>query len=101
MSTQEQCANAFRIWTAQIRKMLTEAGETNAAARVDNYSFETFHAGWHASRSAALNEAIGIVETYQVSVGNSAAGEIACEMTMANLREIRDAMRGLAKGENE
>jgi len=55
---------------------------------------------WQASRAAALEEAITILETYQVSVGNSAAGEIACEMTMANLREIRDEIRALAKGEN-
>ena len=45
-------------------------------------------AAWQASRVAALEEATRIVETYQVSVGNSAAGEIACEMTMDSLREI-------------
>jgi len=58
-------------------------------------------AAWQASRAAALEEAITILETYQVSVGNSAAGEIACEMTMASLREIRDEIRALAKSEGE
>ena len=56
---------------------------------------------WQASRAAALAKAIAILETYQVSVGNSAVGEIACEMTMASLREIRDEIRALAKSEGE
>ena len=55
----------------------------------------------HAIRCATLEEAITILETYQVNVGNSAAGEIACEMTMASLREIRDEIRALAKSEGE
>ncbi|SDH11604.1 hypothetical protein SAMN05216466_107155 [Paraburkholderia phenazinium] len=50
---------------------------------------------WRAAEASAIERCLKIVETYEVSVGNSAAGEIACEMTMANLREIRDEMRGL------
>lgn len=45
-----------------------------------------------AVRKAALQEAIKVVETYRVSVGNSASGEIAAEWTMENLREIRDEL---------
>jgi hypothetical protein len=41
-------------------------------------------------------EVLRIIETYRVSVGNSAAGAIACEMTMANLKDIRDAVQALA-----
>lgn len=36
-----------------------------------------------------------IVETYKVSVGNSAAGEMACRWTMDALLEIRDDMNEL------
>ena len=39
------------------------------------------------------NRCIGIVESYQVPVGNSAAGEMACNWTMDALRSIRDDMR--------
>lgn len=46
-------------------------------------------------RDAALEEAINVVETYRVSVGNSRAGELAAEWTMENLREVRDELRAL------
>lgn len=48
---------------------------------------------WHAAVIAAERErCIQIVETYQVPVGNSAAGEMAAEWTMDALREVRDAI---------
>ena len=34
-----------------------------------------------------------IVETYRIPVGNSAAGEMACEWTHDALKEIRDSIR--------
>jgi uncharacterized protein YukE len=37
---------------------------------------------------------INIIENYQIPVGNSAAGEIACEMTYSALKDIRDQIRG-------
>ena len=40
-----------------------------------------------------IEQAIKVVETYRVSVGNSAAGEMAAEWTMENLREVRDELR--------
>lgn len=49
----------------------------------------------HALNEAATAEreaCIAIVEKYKVPVGNSAAGEMACEWTMDALREIRDEM---------
>lgn len=52
-------------------------------------------AAWQAAKDAAIEQCAKIIETYEVSVGNSSAGEIACEMTIANLREIRDAIRAL------
>jgi hypothetical protein len=44
----------------------------------------------------AFESAIHVVETYRVSVGNSAAGERAAEWTMENLKEIRDELRKMA-----
>lgn len=36
---------------------------------------------------------LDIVETYQVSVGNSPAGELACQWTMDALKDIADQIR--------
>lgn len=47
---------------------------------------------------AALAEAIKVMRNYKVSVGNSAAGEIACEMTLDNLREIVAELESEVKG---
>ena len=33
------------------------------------------------------------IETYRIPVGNSASGEIACEMTYISLRDIRDDIK--------
>lgn len=46
---------------------------------------------------AAIKQAITIVESCKVSVGNSAAGEIAAELTMGNLCEVRDELWELLK----
>ena len=37
-----------------------------------------------------VKECIDKIETYRIPVGNSAAGEMACEMTYSGLMEIRD-----------
>lgn len=47
------------------------------------------------SWKAAIEQAISVVESYRVSVGNSPSGELAAEWTMKNLREVRDELRGL------
>jgi hypothetical protein len=41
----------------------------------------------------AVQDCIDKIETYHIPVGNSAAGEIACEMTYFALRDIRDDIR--------
>jgi hypothetical protein len=46
-------------------------------------------------RNAALDEAIKIIEEYRFPVGNSAAGELACEWTRDALEEIRDELRAM------
>lgn len=50
---------------------------------------------WLAEESAKEEReaCIDIVETYRIPVGNSAAGEMACEWTYDALKEIRDDMR--------
>ena len=40
-----------------------------------------------------IEECINKIETYQISVGNSAAGEMACEWTYDALKEIRDDIK--------
>lgn len=39
---------------------------------------------------------IQIIEAYRVPVGNSAAGEMACDWTLQALHDIRAAIRGAA-----
>lgn len=46
-------------------------------------------------RVRALEEAIKIVEEFPIPVGNSAAGELACEWTRDALKEIRDMLRAM------
>jgi hypothetical protein len=40
-----------------------------------------------------IQSCIDKIETYHIPVGNSAAGEIACEMTYISLRDIRDDIK--------
>lgn len=41
-------------------------------------------------RNAALKEAIKVIEEYRIPVGNSPAGELACDWTRNALADIRD-----------
>ena len=40
-----------------------------------------------------VRECVDKIETYRIPVGNSAAGEMACEWTYAALKEIRDDIK--------
>ena len=40
-----------------------------------------------------IHRCIDEIETYRIPVGNSAAGEMACEWTYAALKEIRDNIK--------
>ena len=40
-----------------------------------------------------VRECIDKIETHEIPVGNSAAGEMACEWTYAALKEIRDEIK--------
>ena len=51
--------------------------------------------GWSEEKFAELivRECIDKIETHRIPVGNSAAGEMACEMTYSALKEIRDEIK--------
>uniref|UniRef100_UPI00210E7B30 hypothetical protein n=1 Tax=Staphylococcus aureus TaxID=1280 RepID=UPI00210E7B30 len=56
-----------------------------------NHWFDAYNERFAALvRNAALDEAIKIIEEYRIPVGNSDAGELACEWTRDELEEIRD-----------
>ena len=40
-----------------------------------------------------VRECIDKIETHRIPVGNSAAGEMACEWTYAALKEVRDEIK--------
>lgn len=46
-------------------------------------------------RAQTLEEAVTIIEEHRIPVGNSAAGEMACEWTYDALHRIRDDIRAL------
>lgn len=50
-----------------------------------------------AAVAAERERCIDIIESYRIPVGNSAAGELACEWTYDALKTIRDAIRAGAK----
>lgn len=54
------------------------------------YTDKSLELCWQAGADNELKRVIGIIENYQVPVGNSPAGEMACEWTMSALKDIRD-----------
>lgn len=54
-----------------------------------------------AAVAAERERCIDIIESYRIPVGNSAAGELACEWTYDALETIRDAIRAGAKGPSD
>ncbi|MFA7168963.1 MAG: hypothetical protein WC096_08680 [Sphaerochaetaceae bacterium] len=76
------------------------------AAYEEKYGTKWFDSPPHCSQmwldawDKAMEAAIHVVETYRVSVGNSAAGELAAEWTMDNLREVRDELRKMISSES-
>ena len=64
-------------------------------------AFQAGHAAAKAETAAAvaqeMERCIDIIESYRIPVGNSAAGEMACEWTYGALKTIRDAIRAGAK----
>ena len=65
------------------------------------FFYQAGHAAAKAETAAAVakerERCIGIIESHHIPVGNSAAGEMACEWTYDALKTIRDAIRAGAK----
>ena len=59
--------------------------------------YDIGHAAAKSETAAAVEKemerCIGIIESHRIPVGNSAAGEMACEWTYDALKTIRDAIR--------
>ena len=58
-------------------------------AYIDSKLAEAYEAG--------KKDAIHVIQTYQIPVGHSAAGEMAAEWTLDALREIREEIKALPK----
>ena len=65
------------------------------------HAYQAGHAAAKAETAAAVAQererCIGIIESHHIPVGNSAAGEMACEWTYDALKTILDAIRAGAK----
>ena len=98
---------------AQFERRMNLRGWSAANIRRDglDYSSTQITEAWHAfqagyaaakAETAAavakeMERCIGIIESHHIPVGNSAAGEMACEWTYDALKTIRAAIRAGAK----
>ena len=74
------------------------------AHRICAWAWEGYQAGHAAAKAETaaavakeMERCIGIIESHHIPVGNSAAGEMACEWTYDALKTIRAAIRAGAK----
>ena len=95
---------------AQFKELLSDSrracfyeGDSQYAYPHD-FSWFFYQAGYAAAKAeiaAAVAQererCIGIIESHHIPVGNSAAGEMACEWTYDALKTIRDAIRAGVK----
>ena len=102
---------------AQFERRMNLRGWSEANIRRDglDYSSTQITEAWHAfqagyaaakAETAAavakeMERCIGIIESHPIPVGNSAAGEMACEWTYGALKTIRAAIRAGAKEHGE
>ena len=76
---------------ARIKKIAQQVGMELEEAEdtiwwLDNSDLEKF-------AELIVKECVDKIETYQIPVGNSRSGELACEWTYNALQEIRDDIR--------
>ena len=69
----------------RIKQLAVQAGWDNHHSKFDT-RIEKF-------AELIVRECIDKIETHHIPVGNSAAGEMACEMTYSALNEIRDEIK--------
>jgi hypothetical protein len=72
----------------RIKELWAKAAESNGG---DSWEEQTAFMSKFAE--LIVRECIDKIETHQIPVGNSAAGEMACEWTYAALKEIRDEIK--------
>ena len=97
---------------ARFEKLLSDSGRACLYEGDGQYAyphdfawlcFQAGHAAAKAETAAAVaaerERCIDIIESYRIPVGNSAAGEMACEWTYDALKTIRDAIRAGAKND--
>ena len=72
----------------RIGQLAEQAGLLGPTSRVGNS-----HQATEKFAELIVKECINKIETHQIPVGNSAAGEMACEWTYAALKEIRDEIK--------
>ena len=91
----------YRAGHAAAKAEIATAGAPMAMAMVQCHG-SAEHPLYTADQLAAAvaeerGRCLDIIETYRIPVGNSAAGEMACEWTYDALQTIRDAIRAEPK----
>jgi hypothetical protein len=78
--------------TEQISKLALQCGAWHQVYGNRNFMIDE-HFDINKFAQLIVRECINKIETHQIPVGNSAAGEMACEWTYDALKEIRDEIQ--------
>ena len=70
----------------RIKKLASGCYVRSSGIEFKNFEYERF-------AELIVKECVEKIETHRIPVGNSAAGEMACEWTYAALKEIRDEIK--------
>lgn len=91
------------IEVAKVGGMKASFGKTtdgkyapNVNALGSSIPVEWLEAAFTEVERRTIEKCVAVIQSYQIPYGNSAAGEIAAEMTLSMLREVRDEIRALA-----
>ena len=57
-------------------------------------AMESAFTHFQAGHAHAIKFATGVIESHRVPIGNSPAGEMACDWTLDALKEVRDKING-------
>ena len=80
----------------QIKELAAQAGvltDWGSDITEGRYTIGGTSKGMEKFAKLIIHRCIDEIETYRIPVGNSAAGEMACEWTYAALKEIRDNIK--------
>ena len=80
----------------QIKELAAQAGvltDWGSDITEGRYTIGGTSKGMEKFAKLIIQRCIDEIETYRIPVGNSAAGEMACEWTYAALKEIRDNIK--------